>query len=304
MVRNLRLQQLYEMAKDLLADQAKLETCDFETLKTKVRSFVSDTTYAVQDRAPFQLAYRAQRNAPRTGFHKVQRLLYHPDGNPHYGRANAPGKKILYASWNPDTALEEVHARPGEVIQLVTLRSRVGAKVPAFVIGDYQKFYMSGRMTYVNSGMPDLLQQKLDANRSEFLCSVFIDSTMSKFFRAEVRDDLKYDYKITAAFSEVWHGRDAVLMFPSVHTVVAMNLAIPASVFENSYEVLETSVIEINGYYGHGIYDEPTVLARSPNFHKDGTIDWQATKQRQYKRHENGGLEESPETIPGWRANP
>ena len=295
------LNHLGELANKL--KRLDLRVVDQQSIEDEVRRFVNASAGLIvgNGRSHYQLAYRAQ-DCEKTpdGFSKVRRMLYPPNGSNGPGRAHYSGSKVLYASWNRETALQEIRAKAGDIVQLITVRSWEGAEVPYYVIGEYQKFYMSGRLTY--DSLRKLYVEQRATNRETFLRTVFVDAVMAEFFRMPVERDDNHNYKVTAAFTKLFTSTTGILLFPSVASAAAMNLAISANVFDASFEVVDTEVFRVRACYGYAMFDlEP--LHYSSLVTKDEHFDWSANKRRNFVNNEMGGAMET-QYVPGWRVPP
>lgn len=120
---------------------------------------------------------------------------------------------------------------------------------------------------------------------------------MAELFRK--KSDVPNDHLLTATVASTFYRGGLSVLYPSVRTQHALNLAATASVFDETFQVLLAEVHRIDKYHGHGIY-ETTRLRQSTKFAPDGTIDWSQWVTLQVRPGACGTPEPAPGTI-GWR---
>jgi RES domain len=244
-----------------------------------------------------QLWCRARLCLNNEPFSDLSRLLYPPDGSPDFGRAQYRGSKVLYASWNDHTALEEIGTTVGDLVQIVHCRVRSPLQLTCQVVGELQFFHASGRSQIRAGPAAEFLHKERREKPYEFLASVLFDSVLAETFRKPVKRS--YEYKVSAAYAEWYYQSGGGLIYPSVEHLGAMNLAVPANIFDTKFEVLSTSVFRVIDYVGYGIFN--LRLERfSSGFHPDGTIDWSKTTPLPYLLNAFGGAVVDPTHV-GWR---
>jgi hypothetical protein len=77
-----------------------------------------------------------------------------------------------------------------------------------------------------------------------------------------------------------------------------MNLAIPARVFDDSFEVVWTEVVKVDRAYGFGVYDVSHVRF-SHDFSDNGDINWGSKPIRITFAFQGGKMPTGP--VKGWR---
>ena len=240
---------------------------------------------------------RSRRCNDDSPFDNIIDLLYPPAGSPDFGRAQYPGSQIFYASWNLHTALEEIGAMADDLIQVVNLRVREPVELICRVVGELQFFHAAGRSQLRSGPAAEFLHQEMAADPLSFSASVLFNSVMAEIFRLPTKRP--HDYKISAAYAEWYFQTGGGLIFPSVESPGAMNLAVPATVFDAKFEVLDTSVVRVVDYVGYGIYLLKTEH-NSSNFADDGSIDWKNSTPVPSTRGPFGNVVIDPKYV-GWR---
>jgi hypothetical protein len=195
------------------------------------------------------------------------------------------------------TALDEIGAQAGDIVQLIALRPIAGVDVPCHVVGEYQSFYSSGRSLLRSGVIERHLGAELAKDADAFARSVFIDSVLAECFCHPAKR--AFEYKLTAVYSELLHRGGGGLIYPSVATSGGMNLAIPATTFDSQFEVVFTQVLKVESAFGYGLYTM-TPLRYSCDFKSAGEINWESGSRRVFQWSPQGGLHETQDR-PGWR---
>ena len=300
MSNRLNLDELSKLATDL--QNIDLESANVDAITQEWRKFVFGYAPIFGSRSHESIAIRARVCDGVDKWSSLKEMIYHKDGSPNFGRANLCGEKVLYASWNGRTALEEIGAKAGDKIQIINLRIRKGSSVPNIVVGEYQRHYMGGRLTYEDPRIRHHMERLKCTEPENYIGWTYIDSVLAELFREPVKKGCEHKYKITAAFTKWILQSNAILVYPSVATISAMNFAIPAAVFDTQFEVLDTAVIELRKYHGFGIYDCSEPLHYSRDFDCDGTINWISPKKRlEWGLNDRGGHALQEADFEGWR---
>jgi hypothetical protein len=234
-----------------------------------------------------------------TGYANLRDVIY-PPKTVDFGRANIPGRRVFYASWNILAVMDELSVRSGQYVQIVAARAREKAMVPCADYGELTHLLYSGR---IRRPAPQLEQWianmwlKADANTQRRL--QYVDAFVSEEFR-KVRTH-SVEYQVTAAIAEIFHeSGGGGIIYPSVASYAAENVAVSAEVFDEKFEVLWTEVHRIDRFYGYGVYDA-TITRRTCDFDPDGLIKWDSGKEYRYQEDPIRG-DHSPEAgYVGWR---
>lgn len=243
--------------------------------------------------------HRGRSKAPEQGFDNIQDVLYRRQ-DVEMNRANFPGSSTFYASWNVSTVLEELRVRPGDVVHLVAARVEPPRTLPCYCVGDFSHVMNSGRSLVNDPNIErEVAQARFNLTREEFYCQWYIDAFLASEFKAERKNS--YEYAATAAFAEFMARGRGGLMYPSVAQAGAINLAVPATVFDEYFEVLHTHVVRIKKVIEFGIYDVEWIRS-SCDFAEDGAIRWNS--DRRYSAFVGSTLRSEEIPTPdfrGWR---
>jgi hypothetical protein len=169
----------------------------------------------------------------------------------HYGRANFPNESVLYATFDPLTALSEMRPKVGDIITVSTWQLKTNHKLCVTPI--FQNSTIDGELhnemaIRAKIGYQKVLKQ-YDKNMQRQI--EIITQFVSDCFSKEVDDQNPFDYYLSAhyakrLFEELQNGEVEAIMYPSVrqsHTL--SNIAIKPKVFDDNYHLtlVEESVI-------------------------------------------------------------
>lgn len=280
-------------------NQAILSNADENILDKLLTNFIHGYAPLGVSESHSNIWWRARDNLPTHGrCDYVQQLTYKPGGSDKYGRASRPRTEVLYAAWNPLVALDEIHAKPQDLIHLTAVRVAAPDAIPAFIVGAYQMFFASGRVDRFAS-LVDHIKHMSTVNPELYFRNVFIDSSLAEWFRDRVSEDETHKYKITALFSEKIYSGGGPILYPSVQHAGGWNLAILGENFDPKFEVLDTRVVSVDEKFGFGLY-KLRPLHYSCSFQSDGAIEWNNNTQLDASWTHIGGMKVSHEHR-GWR---
>jgi hypothetical protein len=92
-----------------------------------------------------QICFRARKCDESPVYGNVKQCLNPPGGARRFGRASRPNQEIIYSSWNIPTALDEIDAKEGDVVQVIGMNLRSSKSLLLHIIGDIERFNNSGR---------------------------------------------------------------------------------------------------------------------------------------------------------------
>lgn len=274
----------------------------------EIRGFAEDEARDLLAR--FQTAYQPQMvnyqenciwfravKCSAEGFQSLHRCIYLPSGSPNLGRANLKNRPVLYAAWNVNTALEEVRAETGDYVQLIGFNVQPGRLARCVNLGDIQRRQNSGRSLFDDPSGDIRINNMVKHNPQKYQLCLYIDTVLAELFRRQ--SDVPADHFLTATVADAFHRGNISVLYPSVRTMHALNIAIPGCVFDDTFQVLLAEVHHINRNFGDGIH-LTTRLKQSTTFAKDGTIDWSEWMSLNTRIGKYGALEPAPGTV-GWR---
>lgn len=290
------MRHVYEIAEAIRGADARYRSSEwFREQILKFADRYSALGVTISDSVVWWRARRPPRIERGKRYESLLEMLYPPGGNPDYGRAQTPGTKVVYASLNPLTALEEVGAQVGDLAQMVGIRPIEGREAAAHVVGEYASDWMSGANSYVGRDMKETIRTFMATSGIRYYQSLFIDSFMADLFR---NPSSQY-YKATACFAEQLYKHDHGVIYPSVRAWGSPNIAIPAADFDRNWEVVVCDVLEIQDMLGYGIFHSVRRHAAS-DFQPSGEIIWDGPNPRSMQRVAPNFLYEVSRR-PGWR---
>lgn len=217
--------------------------------------------------------HRARRCDSGNPYSDLKSMIYPPKEKTGLGRCNLPGQPVLYCSRSVQTALEEIAAQPGDLVQTITLRIYQNNGFRCHSVGEYQSVYSCGASMIRSKTLEDGIRRHMGQTDSEeaLLTQIYCDSFLAEAFRATAKRG--HEYLPTAVFAETLHELGLCIVYPSVESVRGLNLVASPAQSATFFEVSETIVFPVQAYFGYGLY-QLTKVASSRWFSADGTIDW------------------------------
>lgn len=184
---------------------------------------------------------------------EIKHLKYppEPDYVKKYGRANMLKESILYATFDPITALSEMRPKVDDLITISTWRLKTDYELTVTPIfknttknGEvHNEMSLRASMEYnkVLKQYDEQLQKQLD----------IILQFIADCFNKDVDDNNDFDYYLSAyyahrIFEEIQNGEIDAILYPSVRQSLTLtNIAMKPNVFDENYELelVEESII-------------------------------------------------------------
>lgn len=269
-----------------LLSTIELSTRDHHSLYLELRDFLQDYYTLGIPAEPIHVWHRARIIGKSGVLSNLNQMIYPENGSPDYGRAQLPNSKVLYASWNQIVAFDEIGAKKGDLVQSIVFRLIPGKHVIDHAIGEYMSYYQRGRSSIGAKALENTIADLSIREPIQFQRFAYIDSVIASFFRKVVIHS--YEYKLSAIYSELMHKSGSTLIYPSVKNAMGRNIAIPATTFDENYEVLSTDVFEIAESFGYGFY-QAKLLQSSCDFTASGDINWHSVKTCPYSWDRRNG---------------
>lgn len=241
--------------------------------------------------------YRARKWESGERFENVRDLIYRVGGSKGYGRCSQPNQEIFYAGWNLPTALAEVRARVGDVVQVAVVRVAPWHELPCHTIGELQSLYHSGG-SLLNARSSEIFWRTQMSRKQDVANDVFVDSVLANEFSRIVDDGNHEDYFLSSAVSARLMSSGGGLMYPSVASKQNINIAVTSDAFNKHFEVLGCFVLRVKQAVGYSLYAYE-ILDSSFSVASDGTFDWKSN-QLIYREGPHGGAVH-PDDMPSWR---
>ena len=184
---------------------------------------------------------------------EIKHLKYPPkECVKRFGRANMPDESILYATFDPITALSEMRPGIGELITISTWKLKTNYDLTVTPI-----FKNSSKNGEVHNLMS--LRARIEYNKLHKLYDQQLQKQLdiiiqfvADCFNKEVNDSNHYDYFLSShyanrLFNELQNGEIDAILYPSVRQSLTLtNIAVKPTVFDENYEleIVEESLIK------------------------------------------------------------
>ena len=166
-------------------------------------------------------------------------MNYPPPEKATSGRLNRKGIPCFYISSNVETAVREVQAGPGELVQAAGFKVRPSKLLHLVLVGEYAHVHKRGYTSLNGTDPEGTIRGLLKQHSSQAEVMISID----KFFAAVLSDPQarETDYMRTQVLSSLLHERLADahgIAFPSVRDPLGFNFGVLAKfsdeIFENT----------------------------------------------------------------------
>ncbi|MEN3156769.1 RES family NAD+ phosphorylase [Alkalimonas sp. NCh-2] len=212
------------------------------------------------------------------GFSHVSELHSPPPEVTSIGRMNEKGSPMFYASYHIGTALAEINAKEGDIVQIgqFQLPNQSGSGIRCLAIGEIYNAY-HGTSTISQELFYEIrkLIDKLGKNDIRGLISyLYMDALSAELLNDLSASEKNYIYSRTLSRLLLErHPEIDGLIFPSAKIKGTSNISLrPESVLKKA-KVASSQVIEITKLYPYGLYDFKIVKqAKGENY--DGKIIW------------------------------
>lgn len=202
---------------------------------------------------------RVRRCEGNTGYPDLRDIYYPPPEKTVINRLNEQGQPFLYLSFEIDTALQEMEAKEGDLLQVGFYKVKDNSKLRVGLVGEVKSsFHAMGHC--IGDDTRDGLRQVLKgASEKDMMLAksiVYLDAFFEQILRD--KDAKQNDYKHSRALSrQIFQTRNYVdaLIYHSVANSGAKNIAMPATHADRLIELERTLVIKVNKVCEYGLYD-------------------------------------------------
>jgi len=169
-------------------------------------------------------------------YQNIADLDYPPVEYARQGRMNDCGVPCFYVSARRETAIKEIEAVEGQMIQLAGFRVKSESPLRLAVIGEYSNVWKSGYMHFVGRDPGMTISKLLNTMpQNEALKIIYMD-----MFFADILDDLsasRNEYRLSRALSKLIYQKTAAdgIIFPSVKDRGGFNIAVKSEPSDNSF---------------------------------------------------------------------
>ncbi|EFO3694150.1 RES domain-containing protein [Escherichia coli] len=271
-VKVIELNSLDQFRKDLLANSTPKSV--EAHLKWYLESFGGINFKFGYDRP----IVRARICANSNGYGNIRELLSPPPELTKIGRFNDEGKPMFYAAYHIGTAIAEVNAKDGDIVQVVQfeLPKKSDSGLRCLIIGEVYNAYHG-----ISTISPDLFNEiralikRLGENDIRGLLSfLYMDALSAELLNDVFASKNNYIYSRTLSrlFLAKYNDIDGII-FPSAKVKGTSNIVLrPESILEK-VRVVSNCLFEISKVYPYGICDIK-LLKQAKGQRIDGEIVW------------------------------
>ncbi|MDQ7729820.1 RES family NAD+ phosphorylase [Halomonas sp. SpR8] len=204
----------------------------------------------------------------------ISDLDYPPPELTRQGRLNDPGAPCFYISARKETALAEVGATEGQLVQLAGFRIKNESPIRLAVIGEYSNVQKSGYMHFAGRDPEMAISKILNAMpRQQSLKKLYID----KFFASILSnpDASANGYMFSRALARAIYSRVGAggIVFPSVKDRGGFNLAVQAEPSDKSFQNVSCLVVRMGKPRRFGLI-EFTIVKSAERLDEDWNFIW------------------------------
>lgn len=204
----------------------------------------------------------------------ISGLDYPPPDVAKQGRLNDRGAPCFYIAARKETALAEVGAREGQLIQLAGFRIKNESPIRLAVIGEYANVQKNGYMHFAGRDPEMAIAKILNAMpRQDALKKIYID----KFFASVLADPdaSATGYMFSRALGQSIYSRVAAkgIVFPSVKDRGGFNIAVQAEPSDESFHNVSCLVVCMGKARKFGLI-EFTIVKSAERLDDEGNFVW------------------------------
>jgi len=205
----------------------------------------------------------------------ISDLDYPPANFARQGRLNDGGAPCFYIAARKETALAEVGATEGQLVQLAGFRIKSESPIRLAVIGEYANVQKSGYMHFAGRDPEMTIAKNLNAMpRQEALKRLYID----KFFASILADPEASEngYMFSRSLAQSLYSRVGVkgIVFPSVKDRGGFNIAVQADASDQSFHNVSCLVARMGAPRQFGLI-EFAIVKSAEQLDNDGNFVWQ-----------------------------
>jgi hypothetical protein len=190
------------------------------------------------------------------------------------GRLNEPRQPLLYASIKEETALQELDAAAGELVQIVGYRTVLGQLMQLAVIGELMHVYKLGYIRFIGKDPDSTLARAInDLDPLEARRTLYIDAFLHSLLADDrARDN---DYMLTRAVAAMVH-RDLNIdgiAFQSARDPLGYNITLRSEVVDQKVHATACVQCKVATLREFGFVDF-SVLREAIRVDSVGNFEW------------------------------
>lgn len=216
--------------------------------------------------------WRGRKCSNEQGYNSLKELHYPPAAFTRFGRVNDLAMPILYVSFTQFTALAEVRAQVGDIIQFIGYRQCKPIK--CLILGEFANVNYRGQCM-----LPGIISKRINdaLTKMKFepaLSFLFLDAFLASLMAKQEIEGINYVHSrvLSRLLFEKYKDVSAV-QYSSVARMGAMNLAIKPNIADIALAYSGTSIISVTDKFDFGLYRFSEIKS-STNFGADLMITW------------------------------
>lgn len=195
------------------------------------------------------------RNVEGDLWSNVCDLDYPPPEKARRGRVNDVGSPCFYVAKGIQTALLEIEAKEGQLIQVGGFRVLENEVLRLIVVGEYANVQKNGYMHFSGTDPGRTIQKILNQKDKKALSLLYVD----KFLASVIGDPLARDshYTFSRALGALLHSKveaDGIL-FPSVRDLGGFNLAVRPEPSDRVFHNVACVLVKVGKRRRFGVLD-------------------------------------------------
>ncbi len=218
----------------------------------------------------------------------VEEMSYPPPEKAGVQRLSDAGSPCLYAATRIETALIEINANPGELVQLVCFRQRPDRALRLALVGDYHHLAKRGYLRIANDPAANkaMIKSRNAMPKADYQSLLFTDAFLDSLIATEKERDPDYvRSRATAAMIYRQPELDG-LVYPSVPDRLGMNFAIMPGAVDSKLRVVSAILVRVLNIRRFGFL-EFEIVQDAENLLDDGSFSWKPAKHPNHARHFN-----------------
>lgn len=207
-------------------------------------------------------------------YENISELIYPPPKCAKRGRLNDSGHPCFYVSARKETAISEIGAKEGQLVQIAGFRILSESPIRLMVIGEYSNVHKNGYMHFAGRD-PDMTIARIlnSLPRQEALKKIYID----KFFASVLADvnASDNDYRFSRALAQTLSARNGAkgIVFPSVKDRGGFNIGVDAETSDKCFHNTNCIVAAVGKERRFGFL-EFRVIKSAERLNDDGRFIW------------------------------
>lgn len=235
--------------------------------------------------------------------HAPGEMSYPPVEKTKAGRLNDPNAPCLYTATTVETALHEIGAKEGDLVQLVGYRVLVEKPLRIALVGELLHVYKMGYMRHFGEDPGGTIKKILNShNVNTAKRLIYIDTYLSQTMADTEARSIEY-VKSRSIASMIYrmHEIDGII-YPSVRDNFGMNLTLRANVADEKVHPVTCILVRVGKIRRHGFIEYET-LEDVERIDEENKFVWKTARAYPHRRFFNLSKEEY-EFVLRHRGNP